>query len=355
MHINSIYNQYGHLLSSPFFYSIYNQLPNELTCYTIALEVYHTLDLSKIIRKVSQVKKNEEEKEGVSSIVFHFEKEKTVLSLTAENYGSQNYFTATFYFLNKELAQNLIDNILSFQREYSSYVENPIRLITQNGEGGLETKPFNIKIEDINVGMNYGEEFLPVYNKIVQKFESKDNSGIVLFHGKPGTGKTSLIKYIAKKSSKKVLFVPHAMAACLSNPNLISFLLNHTNSILIIEDAEKLIVDRSVNISDSIGALLNISDGILGDCLKLQIIATFNTNIASIDQALLRKGRLIAEYEFNELSAKNSNKLFAHLGKNITTDKPLKLTDIYNFDEEEFKSNKREAIGFRNHAVTIHK
>ena len=35
-----------------------------------------------------------------------------------------------------------------------------------------------------------------------------------------------------------------------------------------------------------------------------QIIATFNCDLTTIDPALLRKGRLIANYEFNKLDVK---------------------------------------------------
>ena len=73
----------------------------------------------------------------------------------------------------------------------------------------------------------------------------------------------------------------------------------------------------------------NLTDGILGDCLSIQIITTFNMKREKIDQTLLRKGRLIAEHKFENLSVEESDKIFNHLGKDYINDKPMSLVDIY--------------------------
>ena len=70
-----------------------------------------------------------------------------------------------------------------------------------------------------------------------------------------------------------------------------------------------------------------------------------------IDEALLRKGRLIVEHEFGKLPANNVEKLFKHLNiKHEEEDvKEMTLTDVYNFAEENFaKSDKKNStLGFR--------
>ena len=77
-------------------------------------------------------------------------------------------------------------------------------------------------------------------------------------------------------------------------------MMKYPDSVLIIEDAEKVVRNRNGNGNETaVSNLLNLSDGILGDCLKTQIVATFNTERQLIDKALLRKGRLIAEYKFD--------------------------------------------------------
>ena len=125
--------------------------------------------------------------------------------------------------------------------------------------------------------------------------------------------------------------------------------MEHKNSILIIEDAERVIADREGNGSSAgVSNILNLTDGILGDCLNIQIVATFNMKREKIDQALLRKGRLIAEHKFTALNVDDSNKLLKSLGKEKTVDKPTTLADIYNIDEEVYKTENKTNIGFKN-------
>jgi ATP-dependent 26S proteasome regulatory subunit len=123
--------------------------------------------------------------------------------------------------------------------------------------------------------------------------------------------------------------------------------MDHKNSILIIEDAERVISDREGNGSPAgVSNILNLTDGILGDCLSIQIVATFNMKREKIDQALLRKGRLIAEHKFNKLSVDESNNLLKHLEKDHEVSESMSLADIYNIDVELIRTANKSKIGF---------
>ena len=124
--------------------------------------------------------------------------------------------------------------------------------------------------------------------------------------------------------------------------------MEHKNSVLIVEDAERVIADREGNGSSmGVSNILNLTDGILGDCLNIQIIATFNMKREKIDQALLRKGRLIAEHKFDKLSINEVNKLLEYIGKKGKVTEPMTRADIYNIDEELFKVEENLKIGFK--------
>ena len=160
---------------------------------------------------------------------------------------------------------------------------------------------------------------------------------------------TTYIKYLTSLiEDKDIIFIPPSTAEALSEPSIIPFLMEHRNSILIIEDAEKVISDRE-NGGSSIGVsnILNLTDGILGDCLNIQIIATFNMRKEKIDKALLRKGRLIAEHKFTNLTVDESNNLLKHIGKDNIVNISMSLADIYNIDSEDMRFDKIETkIGF---------
>lgn len=138
------------------------------------------------------------------------------------------------------------------------------------------------------------------------------------------------------------------MAASITNPALVSIMMDNPNSIFVIEDAENIIMDREKGESSSVSALLNLSDGLLADCLNIQIICSFNTDISKVDSALLRKGRLIAKYEFKELEIDKAKQLSHKLGFNTLINQPMTLAAIYNQDEQDFQHTKvKSTIGFR--------
>ena len=221
--------------------------------------------------------------------------------------------------------------------------------LVKNDMGHLDTEEYDLYVPPTDLELNYGEEFIKIHDVIVERLNSKNDKGIILLHGDPGTGKTSYIKHLTSLVKEKdILFIPPSMAEMLSEPSIIPFLMDNKNSILIIEDAERVISDREGNGSPAgVSNLLNLTDGILGDCLNIQVIATFNMKREKIDQALLRKGRLIAEHKFEKLSVDNTNKLLKHLEKDQIVKEGMVLADIYNIDTEVYKtSNKGNKIGF---------
>jgi ATP-dependent 26S proteasome regulatory subunit len=151
-----------------------------------------------------------------------------------------------------------------------------------------------------------------------------------------------LCSQIGKK--KKVIFVPPFLTESITSPEFVPFLAQNSDSILVIEDAERVVSDRGSGQGSSIGVsnILNMTDGILGDVMNIQIIASFNMHRNKIDSALLRKGRLIAEHKFSKLTDKETNKLLKHIGKDHEVTDGMTLADIYNIDVELFKTtNKR--------------
>ena len=62
----------------------------------------------------------------------------------------------------------------------------------------------------------------------------------------------------------------------------------------------------------------------------------------------MRKGRLIAKYEFKELEVYKAAKLSKKLGFSTEVESPMTLTAIYNQEEMEFQQRKKHnPIGFR--------
>jgi hypothetical protein len=245
-----------------------------------------------------------------------------------------------------EKVEGIISEIRKFKiRKSKGKPEISLLMVTRNG---IETKSLTITRPKLSIEDNYNNDFGEIHQTIMKRLSRNNDKGLVLLHGKPGTGKTSYIRSLVTSLRKNVIFLPPNMAGAITNPDLISILIDNPNSIFVIEDAENIIVDREKEGHSPVSALLNISDGLLSDCLNIQIICSFNTDITKVDIALMRKGRLIAKYEFKELEPEKANSLSVKLGFGATFSKPASLTAIYNQDEFDFQQHKRQNImGFK--------
>lgn len=257
------------------------------------------------------------------------------------------------YILYSHKSEGAMRELLSLIKE--SYKEpekepNNLYLVAQD-QSGYHLNKYHIKPpKSFDVAKQYNDDFEQADKLITEFIEDKTRSGLIILHGEKGTGKTTYIRNIINKHPEsKFVFVPSNMIRLLGEPAFGNFLMSLKNDIVILEDCEDVIRTRksAMASSSAVSLLLNMGDGLLSDDLELKFICTFNENIQNIDDALLRKGRLACKYEFKELNAEKANALLAELYGDRdpvpTTDKPMTLADIYNYDDEEYK-NERKTI-----------
>lgn len=212
--------------------------------------------------------------------------------------------------------------------------------------GDYYTIESKIKTIDINIEEYYNDDFKPVYSDIMSFLDSRE-SGLILLYGKMGSGKSSIIRHLCKVHPANYIIVPTSMTTRLSDPDFITFMMDNTDSIFILEDCEQLLVDRSVNVfNGAISNILNMSDGLLSDIMNLKFICTFNADINKIDPALLRKGRCYAKYEFKDLSEDKVGLLNEKYKLGIKNIKPMTLAEIFNSDKNSYAECERPKIGF---------
>lgn len=246
------------------------------------------------------------------------------------------------------------DNLAKLQQFYQNYLQTyqsptgQVTLLLKENQD-LVFKSHQIKPYSLDLKTMYNDDFLEVHHTILQSLTNK-NKGVVLLHGIAGSGKTNYIKWLTSQiPNKNFIFVPNNMIESLARPEFMSMLIEKKNSILVLEDCENYIAERigGGNSSDVVSNILNIADGILSDILECQFICTFNADLMNIDHALLRHGRLIAEYQFQALSVEKANQYLQSVNKPMRVNEPKTLAELTNIDDKQYKAEKiQKPFGF---------
>jgi hypothetical protein len=251
--------------------------------------------------------------------------------------------------------QGFIDELHQFFKPFKKKARREpfeMNVLVKSGNY-LEFKAMEIKKTKLNLDLFYNDDFKEVDIAITKRLNQKDDKGIVLLHGLPGAGKTTYLRYLIGKLKKKVIFLSPNMAHSLVDPEFMEMLIDNPNSIVVIEDAENIITDRKISNSSSVSNLLNISDGLLADFLNVQLVCTFNNSLTLVDSALMRKGRLIAKYEFGKLTVDKAQKLSNYFGFKNEIIKPMTIAEIANPNDQEVATSQFEVIGFRRNEEVV--
>lgn len=269
-------------------------------------------------------------------------------SETDFNFDTDGIWTATnftFYF-DRSLSDKMKTVILQLKNNITPQdIKNRFYTIGAGMEGFVLNAETANSV-DINLALNYGNKFPAVHEEIYDALKNQF-SGILLLWGEPGSGKTMYLRYLITLlcNDKTIIYVPAYMVEQIANPEFISFIQRFKESILILEDAEFALQSRSEEYgAQAVSNLLNITNGLLNDVTKIQVIATFNMDKKNIDKALLRPGRLLKEWKFDKLSVEEAKDLAKSLNKDINITSAMTLAEIYTGKTHHKKSKKRIGI-----------
>lgn len=291
-----------------------------------------------------------------------------------ENYGSNDLtLTESVTLIEKDLIMHNDSNFIFFylnpdkHLRYSEYnafwwilrllasykknssEKNKIHIVYR-GEYGFDKQAFDVKKVKVDIDLNYNDGFKPISEKIIDSLNKNKSAGLYILSGEPGVGKTTYLRYLAGKVKRNIIFVSPDMVNHITEPAFIPFLMNNSDSVLIIEDGEPALEKRDGALRHgAISNILNLTDGLLSDCLNISIVVTFNTKTKKLDDALLRKGRLIHNYQFEPLCAEKSKKLLEKLGHNVDVKNPMTVAEIYNYGKDDNSSGLLETkpVGFK--------
>lgn len=196
----------------------------------------------------------------------------------------------------------------------------------------------------------YGEGFEDWARDLMKKLGKK--SGLSLLEGPPGTGKTSFLRHLIARlhATHRFYFISPSSASAITEPEFATFWKeqHETHSekqfVCVFEDAEAALMRRGQDNRSQVEAVLNMTDGLLADFLKLQIICTVNCEIADLDPAILRPGRLLANRYFPRQPAAQSKRIAEKFGRKLPPGRDdYSLAEIFNDDN---RPNPAAPIGF---------
>lgn len=178
-------------------------------------------------------------------------------------------------------------------------------LMTQTGS---ESKSKTIKASTwADVSRHYPTKVTDRLAHIMKADRPEGSGKIILWHGAPGTGKTSAIRTLMRE------WKPWCKFHYISDPEDLfrhpAYLLTVATSekndfrLVIAEDADNLLRPSARNDPGSgLGRLLNFSDGILGQGCNTIFLLTTNIELDKLHPAVTRPGRCFAQVEFTKFS-----------------------------------------------------
>ncbi|MBE0544514.1 MAG: AAA family ATPase [Verrucomicrobia bacterium] len=213
------------------------------------------------------------------------------------------------------------------------------------------TLPADTFLSPEALGLHYGNGSGEWHQDLVAKLSNR-NHGLSIFEGRPGTGKSFYLRHLmgVLQESHRFYFIPTAILGVLSKPEFIGFWAEQRRSharrkfVVILEDSDAALMTRGADNREQVSAILNLSDGMLADFLRLHLICTINCSATDLDPALLRPGRLLCHRVFGRLDYAQAVRLAETLGRKLPMPGDYSLAEI--FAENEKQEISRPRIGF---------
>jgi hypothetical protein len=180
---------------------------------------------------------------------------------------------------------------------------------------------------------------------------------VLLWHGRPGTGKTHALRALARAwrpwCSVHYITDPerflgssgYLMQVATAEPDR-----GETGAwrLVVLEDAGELVgASARSDVGQGLSRVLNLADGLLGQGVRCLLLITTNEPVGRLHPALRRPGRCWAAVEFTAFDADEAGAWLALRGVDRAPGRPATLAELYAIAEgRELPAPAPERFGF---------
>lgn len=203
------------------------------------------------------------------------------------------------------------------------------------GEPTGRTRKIEISPWD-NIQDNYPAEVRAHLQELIDLNQPATGGKLVLWHGVPGTGKTHFLRALAwawrEWCDVSYVVDPDQMferAYYLMHTVLTTEQTTRWHLIVLEDSGEFMLSDAQKRTGQGLSRLLNLTDGLVGQGLKLLVLMTTNEKVFTLHPAVNRPGRCLAEIAFTEFSHKEAVLWAKDRDVTVPTGEDMSLADLY--------------------------